>query len=376
VTQTVLNLAPSRTRPQPWLSSPTWDCLLILSPAFISSLVALALSSHFDGSQDLPLWAWVSFVLLVDVAHVYSTLFRTYLDPVAFARNRGLLLAIPAVCWGLGCLLYSIDALLFWKALAYLAVFHFIRQQYGFAALYSRKDPPTLARYRWIDHACIYLSTLYPLLYWHTHLPRPFNWFIEGDFIESVPHVVASVALVMYIVLAAAYIFKELFFLKTTAFFNIPKNLIITGTALSWWVGIVMLNSDMAFTMTNVLTHGIPYMGLIWLYHRNLKPELSLSSTGESAKSAWMKVKSFALTYAPAFVIFLAVLAYLEEGIWDGFVWREHLAFFAPFAHLPTITDASVLAVLIPLLSLPQSTHYVLDGFIWRVKDKSSTWSV
>jgi hypothetical protein len=74
-------------------------------------------------------------------------------------------------------------------------------------------------------------------------------------------------------------------------------------------------------------------------------------------------------------VVFLVVLAYLEEGFWDGLIWREHQLFFWPFSFLPSVNDSVILALLVPLLALPQSTHYVLDGFIWRVKDKKSVWT-
>jgi len=62
----------------------------------------------------------------------------------------------------------------------------------------------------------------------------------------------------------------------------------------------------------------------------------------------------------------IVVFAYLEEGLWDGLVWREHASIFGIFSVLPTVSRRELLAVLIPLLSLPQATHYVLDGFIWK----------
>ena len=62
----------------------------------------------------------------------------------------------------------------------------------------------------------------------------------------------------------------------------------------------------------------------------------------------------------------IGLLAYLEEGVWDGLVWREHGRVFGWFQSLPTVADPAVLAWLVPLLALPQATHYVLDGFIWR----------
>ncbi|HMO23404.1 MAG TPA: hypothetical protein PKC98_20775, partial [Candidatus Melainabacteria bacterium] len=140
---------------------------------------------------------------------------------------------------------------------------------------------------------------------------------------------------------------------------------------LSWWIGIVFLDSDLAFTMTNVLSHGIPYMALIWLYHH--KPEES-SGTTIIARGVNL-TRNLIVAYLPAFLLFLFLLAYLEEGIWDGLIWREHGQIFSFFYRFPQITDPAFLAVLIPFLALPQSVHYVLDGFIWRIKDRGSIWS-
>jgi hypothetical protein len=397
MTRSILNPAAAEAAaPQAWLSSARWDLLFIIAPAFLVSAIAVAFPVMFENSSSLPLWAWVSFVLLVDVAHVYATLFRTYLDKLAFEQNKTVLLVIPTLCWVVGSLLYSLDGLLFWKALAYLAVFHFIRQQYGFVVLYSRKQPTAFDRFKWLDHALVYMATVYPMMFWHTHLPRNFNWFVEGDFIESIPQVVTDTTFGIYAIVAFLYAAKELLLLRSTGYFNVPKNLLILGTALSWWIGIVMLNSDMAFTMTNVVSHGVPYMALIWLMHHQRgtvttstdqagfyapEPETasnpSTASTSMTQNTPWLqRFTKVALTYAPVFLLFLIGLAYLEEGLWDGFIWREHTAFFAAFSHLPEITEKTFLAILIPSLALPQSTHYVLDGFIWRMKDKSNAWSL
>ena len=376
MTDSLLKRTSSLSAAQPWLLSPAWDTLLILSPAFIATAIALLFYQQFNASQ-LPLWFWVVFILAIDVAHVYATLFRTYFNETAFQKQKTLFLVIPAACWIIGSLFYAIDPLLFWKALAYLAIFHFIRQQYGFICLYSRKEPAQWQKYAGLDRLCIYAATVYPLLFWHTHLPRSFNWFVEGDLFEQLPQLVSDIGLVFYVLIASAYVSKELYQLKATGYLNVPKNLIIAGTALSWWVGIVALNSDMAFTVTNVVTHGIPYMALIWLYHRQSKNSFKegILEAKSQTTPPLRRFINFALSCAPVFFITLLGLAYLEEGLWDGFIWQEHRTFFAPWSLLPSVQDRSFLALLVPLLSLPQSTHYVLDGFIWRVKDKSTQWS-
>lgn len=417
MTYTVATEARNTSAPQAWLSSPAWDTAFIIGPAFLSSAVALIFKQQMENSPHLPLWAWVSLVLCIDVAHVYATLFRTYFDRQAFERNSTLLTTVPIACWAVGVLLYSINAIFFWRTLAYLAVFHFIRQQYGFVMLYARREPAGYQQFRWLDHIAIYTAMLFPLLFWHTHLPRNFEWFVEGDFIASMPAGIADVGFAIYLTVGVAYLAKECVIGRSTGYFNIPKNLIITGTALSWWVGIVAINSDMAFTLTNVVTHGIPYVALVWLYHRikptvDSKADFSAKPAGSTklARDAKLSgnigtgsktkladpVKSVAmpnsvkvsvgtsfealfakltLTNIVGFALVLLALAYLEEGLWDGLVWREHLSVFQPFAFLPSFADKSILAVLIPLLSLPQSAHYVLDGFIWRVKDRSNIWS-
>jgi hypothetical protein len=407
MTESVMTHTRAKAPAQPWLQSCAWDLLYIISPAFVTSAVAILFKEQFENMRSLPLWAWVCLVLFVDVAHVYATLFRTYFDKKALAANATLLATVPMACWGTGALLYSIDGLLFWRVLAYLAVFHFIRQQYGFVALYSRNDADVARKYSFIDGAVVYLATLYPLLYWHTNLPRNFNWFVEGDFVSIVPQAFAEFALALYLIVALAYFAKEFWSFKISGSMNAPKNLILIGTALSWWIAIVSVNSDMTFTMVNVISHGVPYMALIWLYqqrslqkggggktlplaveagglrqaevralatysHATVGAPEPLAAEQNSFSQRALKLLSYSL---PAFVIFLIVLAYLEEGLWDGFVWREHLSVFAPFNFLPQVTDKSFLALLVPFLALPQSTHYVLDGFIWKVKKRSSVWS-
>lgn len=350
---------------QAWLSSATWDCIWILSPAFISTAFVILARQQMAASQNIPLWAWVCFVLLIDVAHVYATLFRTYLSSQAFEKNKTILLILPAIAWIGGSLLYSLDSIYFWRALAYLAVFHFIRQQFGFVVLYSRNDPEPMKKFKWLDSSAVYLATLYPILFWHSNLPRNFSWFVAGDFIETMPELFTGAAFAVYLIVMVSYLVKELVLLKKTTFLNIPRNLLIAGTAISWWTGIITFNSDMAFTITNVVSHGIPYMALVWLYHHGEK----------SAPAGAKKITHVLLSNVLLFFAFLALLAYLEEGLWDGLIWREHLSIFAWFSALPTINDPAVLALLIPFLALPQSTHYLLDGYIWRVKDRNRVWS-
>jgi len=360
---------------QPWIDSPLADLGFIISPAFLITALVLLFPDFFTQANHFPVWIWAILIVGVDVAHVYSTLFRTYWRPTSKKINQRLLIGIPLACWAIGILLYGLDdtGLLFWRTLTYLAVFHFIRQQYGFMAIYSRKADPAFRAWRWLDHSVIYLSMIYPLIYWHTHLPRHFNWFLDGDFLTGLPLAWNWWSGVCYALMMALYCLKEGALSIRHRQFNLPKNLLLAGTALSWYVGIVQFNGDLAFTATNVISHGIPYMALIWLHNRRHSRQTQSHADNPKPMSSGINLfnRLFQWPGLPLFIFSLWLLAWLEEGLWDGLIWREHLSLFAPFAWLPFNLSTVVLMWLVPLLALPQATHYILDGFIWRLNSQT-----
>jgi hypothetical protein len=63
------------------------------------------------------------------------------------------------------------------------------------------------------------------------------------------------------------------------------------------------------------------------------------------------------------FLGFLLLLAFLEELFWDRLVWHERPWLFGQSR---LILEDRVLSYVVPLLMLPQATHYVLDGILWR----------
>ena len=378
-------------RTQPWIHCASIDTAFILAPAVIATLIALAINAAGHAQAGVSLAAWAVLVIGIDVAHVYSTLYRTYLDPFERRQLSGWLIGTPLATWVLGVLLYTWSAATFWSVLAYTAVFHFVRQQYGFLMLYSRGERALPAwsplgisslaarspasgisslaarSSRRLDQATIYGATLFPLLYWHTHLPRPFVWFTDGDFL-ALPAVLWRFALPLYIALFAAYLAKEVALIYRTRSINWPRNALILGTALSWYVGIVAAAGDLVFTLTNVVAHGIPYMALTCIYARR-RDDRAVSEGAPSGDGRVQNARSlFVLRLLPYAIGLLVVLAFVEEGLWDGLIWREHLALFPGFQLLPHIQNLTTLSLLVPLLSVPQMTHYVIDGVIWRLR--------
>lgn len=358
------------TKTQPWIFSPRFDVGFVLAPAIIITTLILIFHSSLVSLKEMPSWLWMLLIVGVDVSHVYSTLFRTYLDKEELKQRQALYTLVPLLAWIVGCLLYSAGSLVFWRALAYLAVFHFIRQQYGFMMLYSRKEKNIPNFFRAIDKAAIYLATIYPLIYWHCHA-RKFEWFVQGDFITIDFPAVSIYAGIVYLAVLVTYIVKEAVLWKKENVFNVPRNLLLFGTAFSWFIGIIAFDNDLAFTATNVIAHGIPYIALIWIYGHNQTALQGADKT--SYIFPWIK-KLFSWKALPFYIAVLFMLAFFEEGFWDGLVWREHGSLFRFSDLLPTMRAEQTLVWLVPLLAMPQVTHYMLDAFIWRLNPADTRW--
>ncbi len=325
-----------------WLFSARLDLAVFLGSAVVA-LALVPLGPALGAGGGTPEWTWVTGVLLVDVAHVWSTAFVVYLDPAERAR-RAAYWAVPLLAFLAGVLVYAAaGAAVFWRALAYLAVFHFVRQQWGWVALYRARARERDGRA--LDAAAIYAATLYPLLYWHAHLPRDFAWFLPGDF-AALPRFLATAALPVYLAILGLYAARALPGWLRARPANPGKDIVVATTAACWYAGIVASNSDYAFTVTNVFVHGVPYLALVYVYTR-------AQGGGIGARIAAAGPLAFLAT--------IWLCAYAEELLWDKAVWQERGWLFGGGVDL-----ASWHSLLVPLLAVPQLSHYLLDGFIWR----------
>ena len=338
------SVATKPASPSPWLFSPTVDLWTFLGSALIA-LGLLAVGAPLGLLEsDTPGWMWIGAILMIDVAHVYATGFRVYFDRDELKRRPWLYTLTPVLAYLVGLAIYSEDHLWFWRILAYLAVFHFVRQQYGWVALYRSRGGESGRLGYWIDTIAIYMATIYPLIHWHSHMPRNFWWFLEGDF-HRIPAMVETLAAPIYWLALIAYACRSIYRGVRLGQWSPGKDVVVVTTAVCWYIGIISFNSDYAFTVTNVIIHGVPYMVLVYWY-RCIGP------------------KKEPVRHAPRIAGFLGVvwmLAYLEEFLWDTGVWHERSWLFGG-----SLSLGEAETYLVPLLAVPQITHYVLDGFIWR----------
>jgi hypothetical protein len=331
-----------------WIFTRPVDIATFLGSAVVSLLLAALISNAGHGG-DTPPWLWLLIIVGIDVAHVWATIFRVYLDPDELARRPLLYGTAPLLTLGAGVFAYSVSSAWFWRALAYVAVWHFVRQQVGWMVLYGRRAGHSAAQVR-LDRLLVYALSLGPVVWWHAHLPRPFWWFKEGDFMAFLPESVGTIALALAVLTAALWLGAAL--VQRT--FHSGKLLFALATAVTWFGGIVLAPDDVTFTLVNVASHGVPYLVLSRCYADNRYRE-----------GGYANARPFLRWGVASFLSLLAALAFAEEFFWDRLVWHEHPSIFGSGGlELPS----GLLTLVVPLLSVPQMTHYLLDGFIWRTR--------
>ncbi len=338
-----------------YLVSRSYDLAFFAGPGIVAAVWGLALGLATPTPAPVRTGLWIVAVLLVDVAHVYATLYRTYADPVARRLHGRRLTVVPVVClWG-GFLLYLASPLWFWRVLAYVAVFHFIQQHVGFALLYARKGGEPRTERRWIRIA-VWAGTAAPVVAWHARLPRKIAWFVDGDFFPGLPPAAGTAALAAGGAILLAWIVHRIG-LHRRGRANPMTDAMVLLPALDWHLGIVWFDDDRIFTVTNVLFHGVPYMALVYATGGRRR-------VADLLPRAWARPAVLAL----AFYLVLASLAFVEEGLWDVLVHHDRPELFGRGIAL---ADPVLVAFVAAALSVPQTTHYVLDRWIWRVGPKN-----
>ncbi len=339
----------------PHLVSPRFDFGWFVLPGIAAAVVAVAVGSFRLESERDDLALWIVGVLLVDVAHVYASLYRTYFDPQARRLHRKRLIWTPILCMWFSFLLHLESPRVFWGALAYVAIFHFIKQHLGFALLYVRAGREARID-RKIVTWTIWASTLGPVVHWHANLPTQFAWFIEGDLITGTPAMIGTAALWVQVPVLGIFLLQRARRWRAGAPNWMVLGLVLVP-ALNWNLGIVWFDDDRVFTITNVFLHGVPYLALVWVAGGRERVEQGLERVRLPRSRFFVLVAYYGL---------LVALALAEEGSWDNLIWHEHPQLLGD-AGLWVDPAGIAAAAIVAILTVPQATHYLLDRWIWRV---------
>lgn len=306
-------------------------------------LIYLVLSTfNLDFTQSLPISMMFLGWLLVDGSHVYSTLFITYFDKEAFQESKTKLILTPVLLLAINCLLFYIKPLYFYRFLANLAMFHFIRQEFGWMKIASRLDdqlPDWIAR---VDRYCSYVMTVAPMALIMTRIDR--TWYAKGD-LFMIPEWLGNGIFMLLLPAVTIFLGVNIYHTYKTKTFNTAKLLVFINTMVSWYIAKIAGIHPTVAMFIIFMAHGIPYLFIAFKAERVSDKVPFLKKMG-----AWK---------------YLAMYLFCV-GIWLVAAQLHHNKVFRPFKTPGNFTGYFIIA----LAWTPAMSHFVIDGFIWKRKRK------
>jgi len=337
-----------------WIVSAPFDLSLVAVPFAITALVFFTPT----GADHVPLWAFLLLVVAFDVAHVWGTLYVSYLDREALRRRWPLFLLPIPLSLLVAYRIHAYSPVAFWTLLAYVAIHHFISQQWGFVALYKLRGGERDVLDRYLDKWTLWTGALAPILWWHASPSMAFDWFAAGEeFLFRIPPVFRRDIVVVAAVVGAVYAARQLQ-LAGRGRFNPGKNLWMLAAWTSWSLGVAMADHPLVALACVNLLHGIPFMGLLWFRCNRRWEGVEAPS---SPALAWLSQRRNVLLWFGL----LVALALGEELLWDRFVWGVYLPSHAGLERVTLSPEAT--SVWVAVLATPQIVHYYLDAWLWKL---------
>ncbi len=277
------------------------------------------------------------FSVFFDFPHILSSFLRIVLDQEDFQRRKKLFIGIPLLCFFSVGVLATVSKQWAIMGITYVNMFHRMKQDLGWV-MYSRRMAQESDRVSYyLDRSLVYLLTLFPLIYLHM-LPEDSGWWLfPGDLAFRLSGDYINLLKFFFWGAIAGYFVIFLLRIKKGSLINLNKIYLMTLICIAWYVGIVHFNG--ATWMIDLL-HAFPYLMLIFYFGKN----------------KWQGAQGLR---GRLFVGPSAVLLYL------GLVALAYL-YSRPQAYL-TIPKLPFQGWIFAAMVLPSVTHYVLDGFLWKV---------
>ena len=186
---------------------------------------------EYPKNAPYPLWVFIALVVSVDVAHVWATNYRVYLDPEETFRRPWLYLACIPIILLSSIFVHLFDSKVFWTIVAYYAIWHFLSQPYGFIAIYKWKYQERSHLDHHLDKLASWSAGLGPILVWHASPERHFNWFDHGEFfLFRIPENLIPWILGTYGCVFLIYTSRQIHTYLSSRYFNPGKQMVMLLT--------------------------------------------------------------------------------------------------------------------------------------------------
>ncbi|HEX8493920.1 MAG TPA: hypothetical protein VF658_13830 [Pyrinomonadaceae bacterium] len=292
-----------------------------------------------------------AWAILIDAPHVFGTFSRTYFDRTERrARKRLLWGSLAFFIIGPVMVLAGAGLVFFFMA-ALWAYYHLVKQHYGFMVLYKKKNDDLALIDNALDRIFLLLAFTYPFIAFvaedreaMARVPAFLYTFIGG---------LAKVLLVATLLLALAWLGRQIQRALSGLPLNVPKYLLLAAAIPMHWIVLLtpMPHKPLAIVAILTIYHNLQYHRLIWFHNKKY-------AQGEDKRER----------YGAAELISRRLLYYVGFGLLFG-LWYQGPRQYT-LAHIIASNQKETF-----WMQLTASffwgyafIHYYLDSKIWRVR--------
>jgi len=276
--------------------------------------------------------------------------------------------------------------LLFFFLAALWAYYHLVKQHYGFMVLYKKKNNDLAP----VDNALDRLLLLFAFNY-------PFVAFIAGDpealarvpaTLQSGVNVLATILLAGTIILAVAWLGRQIQRLLTGESLDVPKYLLLAAAIPMHWMVLLtpMPHKPIAIVAILTIYHNLQYHRLIWFHNKKYtrsstaftgipgaSPSATRRSLGEGDEPESPDAnRALRQKYGAAELISRRLLYYVAFGILFGVIYQgpRQILGYISLKSGDGVAGAQSFATQLGISFLwgYAFIHYDLDSKIWRIR--------
>ena len=321
----------------------------------------------------LPLVPMVAaWAILIDAPHVFGTFSRTYFDRTE-RQSRSRLLWGSLLFFAVGpIMVYAGAGLIFFFLAALWAYYHLVKQHYGFMVLYKKKNNDLAPVDNALDRLLLLFAFNYPFVAFIARDPEAMKRVPAA--LQSSVNSLAAFLLVATIVLAIAWLGRQVQRMVIGEALDVPKYLLLAAAIPMHWIVLLtpMPHKPIAIVAILTIYHNLQYHRLIWFHNKKYVAAGSADILSASARSGLAANTELRQTYGAAELISRRLLYYIAFGVLFGVIYqgpRQILGYITLKNSDGGLGDPSLATQLgISFLWGYAFIHYYLDSKIWRVR--------
>ncbi|MEM7243972.1 MAG: tetratricopeptide repeat protein [Acidobacteriota bacterium] len=336
--------AAAAARPSSWILSPGSDLLLFVGTPILILPAVLLLDGSW-GTEALYLFV-ASFGAL---GHHLPGMMRAYGDKALFQRFKARFLFAPifllATCIPLAFHQKSVLILVvyFW------GMWHGFMQMHGFARIYDAKWKSFAPRTVALDRAVGLFGFAGALVFSDPRINMLLdNWYRAGGPLVQ-PELIGTMRWIfggVFTAVLLAYVVNAWQCQRRGAPQSPVKHLLLATTIGFFWVANVVIASPLLAVVLFEIFHDVQYLTIVWLFNRK---RAQAADVGAFTKFLFRRSTGLVALYVGL------VFAY------GGFNLLQELVLKPP-----------VHTIMAGVLAASGLLHFYYDGFIWKVKEKST----